>query len=197
MKSIVTILLVVVGLFSTYTSTAQICPPTGFTDGSSLYFFYDNGTIACEDRPLTIVVNATTFGLIDCGDAYSVYDIVSGDPLADLNFFEADFGGGLCQYTGGVLTGETLSDNMEEFALAGLSVFPNPVKKGNDISVNFSTAVNGSILLYDVTGKQIKTYNLSNAMQKKLNVSELMSGIYMLRINNGTASITKKIAILN
>ncbi|OIQ29644.1 MAG: hypothetical protein BM564_05390 [Bacteroidetes bacterium MedPE-SWsnd-G2] len=197
MKQIVTIILGVVGLFTTYSSTAQICPPTGFTDGSSLYFFYNTGTIACEDRPASIVVDASTFSLVDCGEAYSVYDLESGDPLLDLNFFEADFGVGLCEYTGGVLTGETLSDNMQELVLKGLSVYPNPVKKGQDININFASAVEGNIVLYDVTGKQIRTYNLAKVVEKRLNVGELMSGIYMLRINNGTASVTKKIVILN
>ena len=69
------------------------------------------------------------------------------------------------------------------------SVFPNPVSETIQISTNQTI---DSIELYDILGHLIlkKDSNL-----KQINVENLTSGMYLLKINSGDRSVTKKIMV--
>ncbi len=80
----------------------------------------------------------------------------------------------------------TPSLNANEF-----SVYPNPTVDG---FVNIVSANNEDInvTVYDILGKEVLSSALTN---NRLNVSSLNTGIYMLRITQNNASITKKLVI--
>ncbi len=84
--------------------------------------------------------------------------------------------------------------------LAGLEikVFPNPAV--NQASVNIKGNYKGivSLSLYDITGRMIQSQNMSAAagsVSITLDLSNLESGIYLLRINNGGVNQEVKLSV--
>ena len=191
-----TLFVLLIGLFGINQTNAQSCPPTGFSDGSSLYFFYDTGTSLCEDRPDDVYVDSSTFSLTDCGDAYSVYDLTTGSPLADTSYFVVDFGYGTCEYTNGTLTSETLSLDDVKAIVNSLKVYPNPLTNGDQLNVKIGTRTSADIKLFNVTGKQMLMEEIDNANIKPLDLSSLPNGVYMLKLSINKTSITKKVVVM-
>ncbi|MBC3845433.1 T9SS type A sorting domain-containing protein [Winogradskyella echinorum] len=83
----------------------------------------------------------------------------------------------------------TLSTN--QFDNNKFSLYPNPTNSGfvNIISSNNEVM---NVQVFDILGKQVKNEVLSN---NTLNVSDLNSGIYIVKITQNNASITKKLVI--
>lgn len=85
---------------------------------------------------------------------------------------------------------QTLSNN--EFTIAnGFKVYPNPTSLGyvNIASAN-SEAI--SVTVFDILGKQVINQTLNN---NRLNVSALNSGVYIMKVTQNNASVTKKLII--
>lgn len=185
-----------IGLFTTKSLVAQSCPPTGFSNGTSLYFFYDTGTSACVDRPLNVSVGASVFSRVYCDDSYSRYDLTSGSALSNPSMFTAGFGYGTCEYTNGTLTNEVLSIEDIEALFNGLKVYPNPLVSGNDLFVKFNTSVSATLNLYDITGKSVIKDQTSNSMVKPMSLVNLPNGVYLLKISIDNLAITKKVVVM-
>src|SRR5210317_198967 len=137
-------------------SISQNCPPTGFSDGTSLYFFYDTGTSLCADRPLTITIDGSIFTLTECDDLFSIYDLTSGTPVTNINFFTGDFGFGTCEYTNGVLTDEQLL-SIAQFSSgpSNILMYPNPLNSGNLLYLKTPLASAIDINVYNISGKLV------------------------------------------
>lgn len=85
---------------------------------------------------------------------------------------------------------ETLSN--DEFTIAdNFKVYPNPTSLGfvNIVSANND---NISVAVYDILGKEVLNSALTNS---QLNVSGLNSGVYIMKITQNNASVTKKLII--
>ena len=83
-------------------------------------------------------------------------------------------------------TAETLSTN--EFHLQEILLFPNPASN----YINIKTKGNiDKIGLYNLQGKLV----LKTAAKNQINVSQLESGLYLLKMNTKSESITKKVLI--
>jgi hypothetical protein len=87
-----------------------------------------------------------------------------------------------------VTTG-TLRNN--QFDIAGLKVYPNPVTNG---VVNVSTDLDGekTIAIYDILGKQVVKTTTSN---NSLNVANLNAGVYIIKITEEGKTATRKLVI--
>ena len=77
--------------------------------------------------------------------------------------------------------------------IEGLSVYPNPVNNGRTFVYivthkNFTKHVE----IFNVLGKQIYATNLSG---KELNISQLSTGVYILKITENNISETRKLVI--
>ena len=70
-------------------------------------------------------------------------------------------------------------------------VYPNPASD----FVNIINATNSSLQIYDVFGKLIASYNISEN-NHILNVGTFAKGTYLLKITNSEGSISKKITVL-
>jgi len=198
MKNYYLLVLSVMAMFSINQSFAQFCPPTGFSDGSSLYFFYDAGSSLCGDRPSTVRIDSSTFTLTDCDDAYSIYDLTSGSALTDANHFIADFGFGTCEYSNGTMTNQSLlSIGDKDYLENSIKVFPNPVARNSDLFVLFGTNMDVEINVYSVTGKLVLTNSVSNLNRTKISTASLSNGVYMLQIKAENTSITRKVIVMN
>lgn len=85
----------------------------------------------------------------------------------------------------------TFTLGVNENAIAGLKIFPNPVSNGN---LFISTATNGTkaVSIYDVLGKQvIKT----SVQDQAVNVASLKSGVYIVKVTEEGKTATRKLVI--
>ncbi|GAA4047252.1 T9SS type A sorting domain-containing protein [Flavobacterium chungnamense] len=76
-------------------------------------------------------------------------------------------------------------------AIAGLSIFPNPVKNGV-FYINTDANAERTITVFDVLGKQVLNTTTS---ESAINVSNLTSGVYMVQISEEGNTATKKLVI--
>ena len=80
----------------------------------------------------------------------------------------------------------------EEFTASNLTVYPNPAKTNITIKSSDQTQID-SVELYSVLGKRV--FTTSNLVNDSIDVSEIASGIYLLKVNSGANSVTKRIII--
>lgn len=70
-------------------------------------------------------------------------------------------------------------------------IFPNPTSVGY-VNITSNTADVMSVKVYDVLGKQVLNRTVNN---NRLNVSSLNSGVYIMKISQNDATVTKKLVI--
>lgn len=68
-------------------------------------------------------------------------------------------------------------------------VFPNPVL--NNLNISFTSSVEHSISLYSVTGQELLNKGKETSNDINLDLSNLESGVYFLKVNNKTIRILK------
>lgn len=85
--------------------------------------------------------------------------------------------------------GQSLSNL--DFATANFSLYPNPVTNGS-VTISSNSADAMQVQVYDVLGKVVKNEILSN---NTLNVSNLNTGLYIIKITQNQNSVTKKLVI--
>ena len=75
--------------------------------------------------------------------------------------------------------------------IEGLNLYPNPVNNGR---VNISTKNDGEkeIIIFDLLGKKVLQTQLNS---RELNISNLMPGVYIIKINEQNASATRKLIV--
>lgn len=79
----------------------------------------------------------------------------------------------------------------ETTVIEGLSLYPNPVSNGK-VYITSKNDLDKEIIIFDVLGKKVLQTTLSS---KELNVSNLTSGVYIIKINEGDASATRKLIV--
>jgi hypothetical protein len=66
-----------------------------------------------------------------------------------------------------------------------VAIYPNPVKEETTLQINDRTLLNTNAYLIDANGKSVKIISIKNAIAK-INLSSLPSGLYILKLANGT-----------
>lgn len=85
---------------------------------------------------------------------------------------------------------ETLSN--DDYSIADtFKVYPNPTSLGF-VNITSTNNADTTVAVYDVLGKEVINTVLSN---DQLNVSGLNSGVYIMKISQNNASVTKKLII--
>ena len=70
--------------------------------------------------------------------------------------------------------------------------FPNPVK--NSVTLNFKKGAEADFRIYDQLGKLVRYQpNVYISQPYSIDISELSSGIYFIRINSDIGTITKRL----
>ncbi len=160
-----------------------------------------------------IRINNVTF--VD-GDGVAVFDTGANYNVTDgtntvikrTDFFSADYIGELIPV--GVLPGivgvagefngtsqiyvRNLNDltlSVNQFNANSFSLYPNPTSTGFVTIASTNTDVI-NVAVYDILGKQVKNETLTN---NTLDVSNLNTGIYIMKISQNNASVTKKLVI--
>ena len=73
-----------------------------------------------------------------------------------------------------------------------VEIFPNPVK--NSVTINFRKGAEADFRIYDQLGKLVRYQpNVSISQPYSIDISELNSGIYFVRINSDIGTITKRL----
>ncbi len=78
------------------------------------------------------------------------------------------------------------------------SVYPNPNNGEFTIKFNASNANDINIDVYDIRGRSVYNKlheNSSNQFNEKINLGSVQSGMYLLNVNDGNRTITKKIIV--
>lgn len=79
--------------------------------------------------------------------------------------------------------------SVEEFSTTNIKMYPNPAKN-NYVTIESNESIVAEV--YDVLGKKVMVQSISQN-QKKLNISSLSRGIYLVKMNSDKGSITKKL----
>jgi len=79
----------------------------------------------------------------------------------------------------------------ETATIEGLSLYPNPVSNGR-VYITSKNDLDKEIIIFDVLGKKVLQTMLSS---KELNISNLISGVYIIKINENDASATRKLIV--
>ena len=168
-------------------------------NGDLLYFVMNNGiyTINFDDETPsptllveTEVAQPYSFDVID--DKLYIGDAVDYVSNGIISVYALD---GTLEntYTVGVLPNGFYKNEIEEMSviddsLAKLNLYPNPAS--NVFYVNSQEV--SQVEIYDLSGKLVKsTQNISNG----ISVNELSNGIYIVKIQSGKNSISKKLII--
>jgi hypothetical protein len=83
------------------------------------------------------------------------------------------------------------SKSQESSVIEGLNLYPNPVNNGK-VYISSKNDLDKSIIIFDVLGKKALQTTISS---KELNVSDLSPGVYIIKINEGDATATRKLIV--
>ncbi|PIY10253.1 MAG: hypothetical protein COZ17_10470 [Flavobacteriaceae bacterium CG_4_10_14_3_um_filter_33_47] len=156
-------------------------------------------------------INGVTFADGDGMNTFSSstnYNISDGSSMFfRTTFFEADYIGqtipsgstdivaivgevsGTPNVTARSLSELTLSTKNNQ--IQGFNMYPNPTSLGY-VTIASKNNAKMSIAVFDILGKQVLNKTVSN---NTLNVSSLKSGVYIMKVSQDNASVTKKLVI--
>ncbi len=99
----------------------------------------------------------------------------------------------------GSVTIESSPSGVEDISskVADLNIFPNPISNEFGISFNLKEANHVSSHLYSLDGKVVKQLinekRGEGSFNQQFDASDLVAGIYLVKLNVGEASVTRKI----
>jgi len=197
--------LIIILLFCFSFINAQTCPTIGNPGSYTLnYIQFNVGSDDQNSYPATIQILDAT-GLISVTytketgwGSIAPYSAPSPQPSSgitiDLNNFTVDFGlgAGNCQYINGILP-------VGDFELSSnnITLYPNPLKNNELLSIGNLENGNLDVFIYDITGKMVIKKLISNNRSLKVNVSNLNQGIYLVKLVSDKKSITQKLIVAN
>ncbi len=80
----------------------------------------------------------------------------------------------------------------QDFFTSSLKIYPNPAKTTITIKSPDQTQID-SVELYNILG--LRVLSTTNLVNDSIDVSEMATGVYLLKVNAGTNSVTKRIVI--
>lgn len=89
-----------------------------------------------------------------------------------------------------------LEINNNQLLASNISVYPNPAT--SEFKIDHQLNSKGSIQLFDITGKEIKTLfqgDFSESFDNSYSIEDLSTGIYFIHIKTENQSISKKLII--
>ncbi|WP_425076010.1 T9SS type A sorting domain-containing protein [Psychroserpens sp. S379A] len=83
--------------------------------------------------------------------------------------------------------------SVTDYIVSNFSLFPNPA---NDVlNIKLNNISNANLRVYDIQGKLVIERPISNEQNLELNVSNLQSGLYFVKLNTSTKEMVKKLII--
>ena len=161
--------------------------------------FYINGNDGVEIFEDGQVIDV--FGDVTNGSSGQSWNYLDGWAYRTAAGPNTTFTSGDWTYSTGGLDGATNSASTEPYPGATLGInqlnvnsfkiHPNPTNTG-EVSISSVNTIPIAVTVFDILGKQVKDETISN---NRLDVSNLKSGIYLLRLTQDGATSTKKLVI--
>ena len=79
----------------------------------------------------------------------------------------------------------------ETSVIEGLNLYPNPVSNGK-VYITSKNDLDKVVTIFDVLGKKVLQTTLSS---KELNISNLIPGVYIIKINEGESTASRKLMV--
>jgi hypothetical protein len=76
--------------------------------------------------------------------------------------------------------------------ISKVAIYPNPTTSNFNVEIP-ETFVGGEISIIDLTGKVVMKDRITQSTTKRVDVSNLNDGIYLIRMNNGAAQFTDRL----
>ncbi|APY10624.1 hypothetical protein BWZ22_04940 [Seonamhaeicola sp. S2-3] len=173
----------------------------GFS-GSDLGIFYTNAYGGCPDASITTWTSIQTIAsgndgyyslsipstgtAVYIGIQYADSDTVSSWTLSNVGIYATS-----CPTLGTIVASDCSSLTAIDKEISNFEMYPNPTDLGYiNISSRSSSAM--SVKVFDLLGKQLINKTLSN---NTLDVSNLNTGVYLLKVAQDNATITKRLVI--
>ena len=149
---------------------------------SSLEWFFDDINLPAEQDDAEGSIGFVYFR-IQPKPGYALGDIIPNTAAIFFDFnapiitnrFETEF------------VEETLS--VSEFDYNGFSMYPNPTK--GMVSIKLNNITNANLSIYDIQGKLVIDRDVTETQLVELNVSDLQSGLYFVKLNTGSQELVK------
>ena len=85
------------------------------------------------------------------------------------------------------------SENVNEYGQTSLSLYPNPTH--NVLNLNADLQGHTEVMVLDMNGKTVKHYVVNGLNEMRLNVNDLQSGVYFIRVSNETTNAVGKFVV--
>ena len=100
-----------------------------------------------------------------------------------------------------VMTPDDISGTKDEkVAVSAATIFPNPASSAITLAIDLNQSANVTISIYDLTGKEVvfvpKQWLQAGTHNLEVSVDELTQGFYLVKINTGDNSITRKLFLV-
>ena len=157
--------------------------------------FTDNGiALSCNNNPPAIsgIINPIeTLSSFKGEDPNGTWTLSVSDSFQQDGGTIDDFSIEICDGTANISTNDFLSDQQ------GFEIYPNPAK--NQVTIEFSanSLPASNINIYNLSGKVVKSYNIDeqSGSSLDLNVSELSTGVYLIKTESSKGSAVEKLII--
>lgn len=81
--------------------------------------------------------------------------------------------------------------SLKEVPIEGLSIFPNPAS-GQKVYINTKSGKPKKVEIYNVLGNNVLAAQMTG---NELNISNLEPGVYIMKIQEGKSSATRKLVV--
>jgi len=189
-------LILLITAFSFNKIDAQSCPEISFVvplPTEEVIFVFDSPGPTCASRPVAIVIDGSAYVIGNCDTYSSRYVLSSGSGVIDPDNYTVTYGSSSCQYNNGTLLG---ADD-DSFINKALKLYPNPVVNTNKLTVSLTFNASAHISIFTLTGKKVIEDKFVQEKSKKIDISTLANGIYIIQMKIENISIAKKFVVSN
>ncbi len=80
--------------------------------------------------------------------------------------------------------------------VTNFTLFPNPAQVGFSVNASFNTKIKGDIIVTNLLGQVLDTYNFNNTnIKKEFDTQNFPSGIYLVTLQTENGSLTEKLVV--
>ncbi len=80
----------------------------------------------------------------------------------------------------------------QDIKIEELRIFPNPMPEGSDLYITSRLGLTKQVSIYSVLGKKL---HFKVLVGKKLDISHLNRGVYIIKVTEGNKTATRKLII--
>ncbi len=90
-----------------------------------------------------------------------------------------------------VLLAQEGKQSTKDTTIEGLTIYPNPTS-GDKIYISSKSSLDKQIIIFDVLGKKVLQAEING---KELNIAALLPGVYIIKIKEEDATVTRKLIV--